>query len=71
MIGWARLRQWCCPHLAMYRVTVDGRRYFRCGCGYQAPQIRRSPAELEHLRAQIPPPPRAQSAAGAAAPPPG
>jgi hypothetical protein len=57
----------------MYRVTVDGRRYFRCSCGYQEPQIRRGPAELEQLRAQLPPPPRAraQSAAESAAQPPG
>jgi hypothetical protein len=47
---WARLRQVCCSHAHLQRVTVNGLRYFQCDCGYQVPQIQRSVAELERMR---------------------
>ena len=52
-VMWARLRQACCPHNHLYRVTEAGVRYFRCACGYQVPQVRRSPAEQDRARALL------------------
>jgi hypothetical protein len=51
---WTRLRQACCRHAHVYRVTEGDVRYFRCDCGYQVPQLRRSPEERAQLRARWP-----------------
>jgi hypothetical protein len=52
---WARLRQACCRHAHLYRATQDGVRYFRCSaCGYQVPQLRRTPEERARLRTRWP-----------------
>ncbi len=50
---WALTRQALCPHTELYRVTEAGVRYFRCECGYQVPQLRRSPAEQERAHALL------------------
>jgi hypothetical protein len=54
-MSWAR-RAWHLVHghRHLQRVTVEGVRYFRCPCGYQVPQIARSPAELARVRSWRP-----------------
>jgi hypothetical protein len=51
--AWGRLRQACCRHAHLYRVTDAGVRYFRCACGYQVPQLRRTTEERIRLRALL------------------